>query len=100
MYNLQACDAEIKRRGERLRIIAPIGCLSESLKREIRKNKKELLKLLNPHPSLLEYIEILDDFQPAETGDLPPVPPFKWRPERRVAWSAWWDAVEKGRSRP
>jgi len=95
MDDLRSREASIQRRGDTLRVIIPHGYLPEHLKRELRTHKNELLRLLNP--SLLEYIEILDGFQPARIGDLPPVPPFDRRPERPVAWSAWWETVRRGR---
>jgi len=98
MDDLRAHEASIEPRGDRLRVIAPRGCLPGYLKEELRRSKELLLKLLTP--SLLAYMEVLDSYRPVDSGDLPPVPPFKHLPERPVAWSAWWDAVEIGRSRP
>ena len=46
---------------------------------------------------LARYLAYLDSWSPGHTKDLPRVPPFNERPERPIAWAAWWDAVEKGR---
>ncbi len=46
------------------------------------------------------YLKYLKAWMPTSSDDLPCPPPFAHRPERPVAWSAWWDAVERGRNRP
>ena len=45
-------------------------------------------------PSLAEYLSMLQVWQPENARDLPP-PPFPERPERPIAWGAWWDAIER-----
>ena len=59
--------------------------------------KRQETKLEAKEIPLPNYIALLSRFEPEASGDLPPVPPFNRRPERPIAWSAWWDAVEKGR---
>ncbi len=46
---------------------------------------------------LARYLAYLDSWMPRDTKDLPPVPPFDHRPERPLAWSAWWDTVKTNR---
>jgi len=96
MENLMAHNASIEGKGNNLRVVAPAGFLSDEIKAELQKNKEQLLKLLTP--SLSDYIELLASFRPSAKGELPPVPPFEKRPERPIAWTAWWSSVERGRA--
>ncbi len=50
-------------------------------------------------PSLANYLAALNAWQPENSRDLPSPPPFPDRPERPIAWRAWWDAVHKSRAR-
>ncbi len=57
----------------------------------------EALRTLKPlvlTPALQSYIRVLAAWRPANDRDLPPAPMFKARPERPLAWAAWWTAVE------
>ena len=50
----------------------------------------------NPIDSYLSY---LCSWFLTHSGELPDIPPFPDAPERAIAWSAWWNAVEKNRRR-
>ena len=43
------------------------------------------------------YLRYLKTWTPMRLNELPHPPPFDHRPERPVAWSAWWETVGRGR---
>ena len=46
-----------------------------------------------------EYLAYLNSWIGDKNVDLPVAPPFPDRPERPIAWAAWWDAVEMCRKK-
>ena len=44
------------------------------------------------------YLSLLKSPAVLSSEDLPPIPPFRERPERPIAWAAWW-ACKEGRNR-
>ncbi len=61
--------------------------------------KAQSVVLEGSSPSLAKYLAALNAWQPENAMDLPFPPPFPDRPERPIAWGAWWDAVHKSRAR-
>ena len=97
IHELQAKGATVEARGDRLRVVAPKGVLMREHADMLKRNKRLLMAALSGHHvTLAEYGEILNEA--ITSPDMPPLPPF-WlaEPEYAVAWSTWWDAVERQR---
>ncbi len=87
--------------GERLRVQGPRD--AEAIVRRLSERKREVIAILRQEKegmccveeakTLVEYCDMLRAWHPKDGHDLPPVPPFSERPERPVAWAAWWASV-------